>query len=129
LRGLAYLYLVRFFENVPVMTEDNMDEFEATNVGTTDAVWSLIFQDFEFARTNLPPNYSGDDVGRATAGAAQTMLVKAYISYAGKPWNKTEYWRMAATEAKSVIDNASYGYDLEEDYERVFMLDNEHGVE
>src|SRR5690554_148926 len=42
LRGLAYLYLVRFFENVPVMTEDNMDEFEATNVGTTDAVWSLI---------------------------------------------------------------------------------------
>lgn len=129
LRGLAYLYLVRFFENVPLITEENMDEFEATNVGTTDAVWSLIFADFEFAKANLEPKYTGDDVGRATSGAAHTMLVKAYISYAGKPWNKTEYWSQAATEAKAIIDNASYGYDLEEDYEQVFLLENEHGPE
>lgn len=129
LRGLAYLYLVRFFENVPLITEENMDEFEATNVGTTDAVWSLIFADFEFAKANLEPKYTGDDVGRATSGAAHTMLVKAYISYAGKPWNKSEYWSQAATEAKAIIDNASYGYDLEEDYEQVFLLENEHGPE
>src|SRR5690606_10309178 len=51
------------------------------------------------------------------------------ISYAGKPWNKTEYWSKAASEAKSVIENASYGYNLEEDYERVFLLSNEHGPE
>lgn len=129
LRGLAYLYLVRFFENVPLMTEENMDEFEATNEGTSDAVWTLIFQDFEYAKANLENIYAGNDVGRATAGAAQTMLVKAYISYAGMPWNKTEYWSKAASEAKSVIENASYGYNLEEDYERVFLLSNEHGPE
>jgi hypothetical protein len=129
LRGLAYLYLVRFYENIPLMTEENMDEFEATNEGTSDAVWQLIFDDFEYAKGNLKVKNTGADVGRATAGAAQTMLVKAYISYAGRPWNKSEYWNRAVTEAKSVIDNAAYGYDLEEDYERVFLLENEHGPE
>src|SRR5690606_11871525 len=74
LRGLAYLYLIRFFENVPLITEENMDEFEATNVETTDAVWTLIFQDFEFAKANLEIKYTGNDIGRATTGAAHTML-------------------------------------------------------
>lgn len=129
LRGLAYLYLIRFFENVPLITEANMSEFEATNVGMADKVWELIFSDFEYAKANLKAKNTGENVGRATAGAAQTMLVKAYISYAGKPWNKTEYWSKAATEAKSVIDNAAYGYNLETNYERVFLLSNEHGPE
>lgn len=129
LRGLSYLYLIRFFENVPLKTEENMGEIESSNEGTSDAVWALIFEDFEYAKNNLNPKNTGADVGRATAGAAQTMLAKAYLSYAGKPWNKSEYWSKAAQEAKSAIDNSAYGYDLEEDYERVFLLENEHGPE
>ena len=129
LRGLSYLYLIRFFDNVPLKTEENMDELEVGNEGTSEAVWQLIFDDFEYAKGNLKPKYTGADVGRATSGAAQTMLTKAYLSYAGKPWHKTEYWSKAAQEAKSVIDNAAYGYNLEEDYERVFLLENEHGSE
>src|SRR5690606_28932929 len=129
LRGLAYLYLIRFFENVPLKTEGNIDEIESSNEGTSDAVWALIFEDFEFAKNNLNPKNSGGDVGRATAGAAQTLLAKAYLSYAGKPWLRSEYWSKAAEEAKSAIDNGAYGYDLEDDYEKVFSLDNEHGPE
>ncbi len=129
LRGLAYLYLIRFFENVPLKTEENMAEIESSNEGTSEAVWTLIFDDFEYAKNNLNPKNSGVDVGRATAGAAQTMLAKAYLSYAGKPWNKSEYWSKTAQEAKSAIDNSAYGYDLEQDYERVFLLENEHGPE
>lgn len=129
LRGVAYLYLIRFFDNVPLKTEENMSEIEVSNEGTSEAVWAQIFSDLEFAKSNLRAKNTGADVGRATAGAAQTMLVKAYISYAGKPWLKTEYWSKAAQEAKTVIDNSSYGYDLEEDYERVFLLENEHGSE
>jgi hypothetical protein len=129
LRGLSYLYLIRFFENIPLKTDENMDEIESTNEGTSDAVWSLIFADFEYAKNNLKPKNTGADVGRATAGAAQTLLAKAYLSYAGKPWNKTEYWSRAAQEAKAAIDNSTYGYGLEEDYERVFLVSNEHGPE
>lgn len=129
LRGLSYLYLIRFFDNIPLKTEENMSEIEVSNEGTSDAVWALIFSDFEYAKSNLRTKNTGSDVGRATAGAAQTMLTKAYISYAGKPWLKNEYWSKAAQEAKSVIDNPAYGYGLEEDYERVFLLENEHGSE
>ena len=129
LRGLAYLYLIRLYDNVPLKTEENMTEIEVTNEGTADAVWAQIFADFEYAKGNLKAKNTGADVGRATAGAAQTLLAKAYLSYAGKPWNKTEYWSRAAQEAKSAIDNSAYGYALEANYERVFSLDNEHGPE
>jgi hypothetical protein len=106
-----------------------MNWSQPTNEGTADAVWELIFSDFEYAKNNLKPKYTGADVGRATSGAAQTMLTKAYLSYAGRPWFKSEYWSKAAQEAKSVIDNTSYGYDLEQDYSSVFALSNEHGPE
>ena len=99
-----------------------MTEIESTNEGTSDAVWALIFDDFTFAKQNLNAKNTGANVGRATAGAAQTMLTKAYLSYAGKPWNKTEYWSKAAQEAKAAIDNTAYGYDLENEYEKVFLL-------
>jgi hypothetical protein len=129
LRGLAYLYLIRLFENIPLKTEENLTEINVANQGTADAVWALIFADFDYARQHLPARRTGADAGRATSGAAQVLLVKAYLSCAGKPWHKSEYWSRAAQEAQSVIDNPDYGYDLEEDYERVFLLENEHGPE
>jgi hypothetical protein len=128
LRGMAYLYLIRFFDNIPLVTEETTEIFPA-NVGTSEDVWSFIIADFEYAKANLKAKYTGADVGRATAGAAQTMLAKAYLSMAGKPWSKSEYWSRAAQEAKAVIDNQAYGYSLEADYERVFLLENEHGPE
>lgn len=42
LRGLAYLYLIRFFDHIPYMTEENMSELSPSNVGTDDKVWNLI---------------------------------------------------------------------------------------
>lgn len=129
LRGLAYLYLIRFYDNIPLKTEENMNDLYPSNDGTTDAVWSLIFSDLEYAKGKLKAKYSGGDIGRATSGAAQSILAKAYLSVAGKPWNKSEYWSKAASEAKGVIDNSSYGYNLESNYENVFALSNEHGVE
>ncbi|MDR1939124.1 MAG: RagB/SusD family nutrient uptake outer membrane protein [Tannerellaceae bacterium] len=129
LRGLAYLYLIRFFDHIPLMTVENMSEIEPSNEGTDDAVWQLIIEDFEYAKANLKPKHTGADVGRATSGAAQTFLAKTYLSMAGKPSNKSEYWAKAAQEAKAAIDNTQYGYALEADYERVFLLENEHGSE
>jgi hypothetical protein len=129
LRGLAYLYLIRFFDHIPYMTEENMAELSPSNVGTDDKVWDLIIEDFKFAKTALKPKNTGADVGRATAGAAHTMLVKAYTTLGGKPWNKPEYWAMAAQEAKAIMTNAAYGYNLETNYEKVFLLSNEHGSE
>jgi len=129
LRGLAYLTLIRFFDHIPCMTEENMQDLYPTNGGTDDMVWQLIIQDFEYGVSVLPPKYTGADVGKATAGAAHTMLAKAYLTMAGFPWNKTEYWAKAAGEAKKIMQNSQYGYSLEKDFEKIFLLNNEHGSE
>jgi hypothetical protein len=35
---------------VPLKTEENMAEIESSNEGTSEAVWALIFDDFEYAK-------------------------------------------------------------------------------
>lgn len=129
LRGLAYLTLVRFFDHVPYVTEENMTDLYPTNSGTDEQVWDLIIGDLQYAFSILPPVQTGDNTGRATAGAAQTMLAKAYLTRAGRPWNKQEYWAMAAAELDKIMNNQAYGYGLHEDYNEVFLLANEHGKE
>jgi hypothetical protein len=129
LRSLAYLTLVRFFDHVPYITEANKSDLYPSNANTDDMVWNLIIEDLKFAASKLPPKHTGANVGRATAGAAQALLAKAYLTRAGKPWNKSEYWALAATETKSIMENTAYGYGLLEDYNAVFNLANEHGKE
>lgn len=129
MRALAYLYLVRFFENVPFLTEANMDEIYPNNTNTSDQVWQLIFEDLEFAKGNLKAVYDKSDVGRPTSGAAQVMLTKAYLSYAGRPWYNAAYWEKAVQEADGILNSGNANYDLEELYGDVFALKNEHGKE
>ena len=129
LRGLCYLTLIRFFDHIPCMTEENMQDLYPTNVGTDDAVWQLIISDLEFAISALPAKQTGTNTGKATSGAAQTMLVKTYLSMAGYPWNKAEYWKKAADEATKIMQNSAYGYALEPVFEKIFLINNEHGSE
>ena len=129
LRGLAYLTLVRFFDHVPYVTVENANDLYPSNANTDDQVWELIIADFKYALSILPPVQTGRNIGRATSGAAQTMLTKAYLTRAGKPWNKAEYWPLAADEANKIINNAAYGYGLHANYEDVFTIANEHAKE
>lgn len=129
LRGFAYLTLIRFFDHIPCMTEKNLDELYPSNEGTDDAVWQLIVSDLQYAVSILPAKYKSTETGKATAGAAQTMLAKAYITMAGFPWNKTEYWAKAVEELNKIMQNSQYGYALEPDFEKIFLINNKHGVE
>jgi hypothetical protein len=129
LRGLAYLTLVRFFDHVPYVVVENNDDLYPSNTDTDEKVWALIIDDFKYALSILPPVQTGKGIGRATAGAAQTMLTKAYLTRAGKPWNKQEYWAMAADEANKIINNTAYGYGLHANYADVFTIANEHAKE
>jgi hypothetical protein len=43
-------------------------------------VYALIVSDLQTAMADLPPSYSGSDLGRATSGAATSLLAKAYLS-------------------------------------------------
>ena len=127
MRGLAYLYLIRLFDNVPLTTASEQDNQNLPNMGTSDAVFKQIIEDLTFAESALPDSYTGKDVGRATKGAAQAFLAKTYLTMAGYPWNKTENYALAATKCEDIIKSGSY--DLASNYAMNFKEAGEHNKE
>jgi hypothetical protein len=126
-RGLAYLYLIRLYDNIPFTTSSEQKDQNLPNMGTSDAVLAQIIDDFKFAESILPASYTGKDVGRATKGAAQTFLAKTYLTMAGYPWNKTENYALAASKCEDVIKSGVY--ELDPDYRINFKEAGEHNRE
>ena len=82
LRALAYFDLVRIFGDVPMITT-NLTVEEAYKLGRekTDKVYDeVIIKDLLDADAKLPAKYTGADVGRATKGAAKSLLGKVYLT-------------------------------------------------
>jgi hypothetical protein len=79
LRGLYYFDLVRAFGGVPKVTTTT----PPTKVprSTAGEIYDLIISDLEYAITKLPEKsaYGPDDAGRATKGAAKSLLAKVYL--------------------------------------------------
>ncbi|WP_298533094.1 RagB/SusD family nutrient uptake outer membrane protein [uncultured Algibacter sp.] len=80
---------------------------------------TMIIPDLEFAKDNLPQTWDGNDIGRATWGAATTMLGKVYL------YNKE--WNQAASLFKEVIDSDVYA--LTRDITDNFWHENEFNEE
>lgn len=120
LRALAYFNLVRMYGKVPIITQET-DSFEDIREprAPVDSVYAQIIRDLENAEQVLPESYNADNQGRATAGAAKTLLAKVYLT--------RERWQEAADKAKEVIDSGKYG--LFEDYAHVFLPEFENGKE
>lgn len=109
LRGLYYFNLVRYFGDVPLVT--NAETVQDAMIPRTpkEEVYSQIISDLEFAEQNLPIEHKDADMGRATKGAAKILLGKVYL--------RRENWSMASTILGEVVENeGQYGYGLFEDY-------------
>lgn len=87
LRAFDYWYLLNLYGNVsagekggiPLITEmPDLDNLLVNQVPAAD-VWAQIISDLEMAETMLPPSWSGDDLGRATSGAATALKGKSYL--------------------------------------------------
>ena len=120
LRALYYFNLVRWFGDVPFVT-DYTDNVEGLNLERTDKdkVYDLIISDLSQASEDLSVSYSGENIGRATKGAALTLLGKVYLT--------RENWSNASNTLKEVIDLGQYS--LYENYEEVWDISNENGKE
>ena len=121
LRALFYSDLVTFFGEVPlVLTELNPSEYQQPP-STTVALWSQIEKDLTEAITDLPikSEYSYNDKFRASKGAAQALLGKAFL-YQQK-------YDQAAAQFQAVIVSGEYG--LIADYSQVLRKDEEFGLE
>ncbi len=121
LRGYFYFQLIKTFGGVPLITHPlNPDEYCQPRA-TMEACWAQIEKDLGDAADVLPEKsaYGAADMGRATKGAANALLAKAYI-YQSK-------WSDARDRASLVIN--SLEYDLEPNYADNFKLSHENGIE
>lgn len=136
LRAYYYFRLVRVFAGVPITTEviDNSDSWGVPRA-STEQVYNLILEDLTKANYMLPVRsvMKAEDLGRATKGAAQAMLLKVNLYMASPYWNKqlTEdaatYYAAAKQWGDSII--ASGEYSLCPNYEDNFTLAGENGPE
>lgn len=82
MRALGYFDLVRIFGDVPMITT-NVSVEESYKIGRekTDKIYTeVIIKDLLDAEAKLPTKYTGADVGRATKGAAKSILGKVYLT-------------------------------------------------
>lgn len=120
LRALAYFNLVRMYGAVPILTQEteSFDDIDKPRA-PVDSVYARIIRDLEDAQQVLPVSYNADNQGRATVGAAKTLLAKVYLT--------RQQWQQAADKAKEVMDSGTYA--LFEDYAHVFLPEFENGKE
>ncbi|SHF19329.1 Starch-binding associating with outer membrane [Fodinibius roseus] len=120
LRALTYFNLVRMFGKVPIITRETKS-FEELNKprAPVDSVYAQITRDLEQAEQVLPVSYDNANEGRATVGAAKTLLAKVYLT--------RERWQDAAEKAQEVMNSGTYS--LFEDYRHLFLPEFENGRE
>lgn len=124
LRALMYFNLVRIYGDVPLVTKVISNPQEGYTYGREAAakVYEQIISDLVAAEASLPYTYAASDKGRATKGAAMSLLGKVYLTQ--------KQWALAAQKLKQVIDETAQNkYQLLPSYASVFGITTENNPE
>lgn len=124
LRALFYFRLVQTFGGVPLITEVtdiNQIDADVLSRKSKEVCYAFIEEDLQFAIDALPlkSEYPASELGRATKGAAQTLLAKVSM-YQQK-------WQEVADLTDAVI--LSQEYDLTPNYEDIWKEIGENNIE
>ena len=119
LRAYYNFELVKWFGGIPMKVDSRFQLGDETSIPRSSAeeVYALIEADLIYATENL--SYTAPQTGRATKGAAQALLGKAYL-YQDK-------FSLAANVLDNLIINGPY--DLVTDYDSIFENAGENGIE
>ncbi|MCF8233887.1 MAG: RagB/SusD family nutrient uptake outer membrane protein [Bacteroidales bacterium] len=134
LRAYFYVEQVRFFENIPLLTEtikgpSGYDQEQ----NTPKEVYDQIASDLVDAIDALPEVIPPAEAGRISKWAAEALLARVYLFYNG-------IYASELNAGETVVDRAvalqyledliqNSGHDLFEDYRMNFKLAGEFGVE
>lgn len=132
LRAFIYFDAVRVYNGTPLLLESSTDIEFLKNVhrATPEEMYEAIINDLLFAMDALPESWPAAELGRITKGGAAAMLGKVYLTMAGYPLNKTEYYEKAKTVLADFVDNKKYGsYELEKEYADIFDDKKAPGIE
>ncbi|MDR2683871.1 MAG: RagB/SusD family nutrient uptake outer membrane protein [Prevotellaceae bacterium] len=140
LRAMYYFKLVRVFGGTALVTKPLTLESEWRQPrAKMEDIYTQILKDLEFANANLwkKEDYALSDLGRATKGAAQAMLLKVNLYRAG--WTKAgfmqgnpdQYYAAAKLYGDSLVNNqaATGAYSLFPNYWDSFKIAGENGQE
>ncbi|GAC1650639.1 MAG: RagB/SusD family nutrient uptake outer membrane protein [Gemmatimonadaceae bacterium] len=118
IRALLYFNLEVLYENVPLITQPAVAG-DRPATATPAQIWAQIEKDLTAAVAVLPASYGGSDVGRATKGAAQSLLGKVYL--------QERKWTEASGALAPVISAATY--DLVPNYGDNFNAAGKNNIE
>lgn len=121
LRALMYFNLVRSFGDVPLVIKEVKDFQEGYEYGreSVDRIYEQIVADLQVAEVDLLNRYTGADVGRATIGAAKSLLGKVYLT-------RSQY-SLAVSKLREVINAEVYG--LMDNYADIYSISNKNHKE
>jgi starch-binding outer membrane protein, SusD/RagB family len=120
LRAYSYFNLVALWGKVPLIT--SYDSTLATDYpqrAATADVWAFVEKDLTDAATNLPVTYPTTQLGRATRGAANSLLGRVYMF--------EKKWAAAQTILSTVVSSATYS--LDPSYDNLFGVNNQNSPE
>ncbi len=126
IRAFHYYHLVKMYGGVPLELESNTADPGKTRKprSTEKEVYDQIVKDLETAAANLPDSYGSAGINkvRATKGAANAMLAKAWAQRSDRDYSKVLQYCNA-------VISSSAGYALMANYVDVFDGNHDYNSE
>lgn len=88
---------------------------------TEEEMRAFIVNNLTEAAQVLPYRYESGDYGRFTKGLANTLLLKYYM--------RVKDFENAEKIGKELVENKNYGYEIEDDYYKLFSLEGKENAE
>ncbi len=134
LRAYFHFELVRFFENVPLLTATLKGPSEYNQPqAKPEEVYNQIALDLTEAMEVLPATISASEAGRVSKWAAKALLARVYLFYNGVYGKELKAGDVTIDRANVVaqLDDliANSGHDLLQNYEDNFKTIGEFGIE
>ncbi|RAV28935.1 RagB/SusD family nutrient uptake outer membrane protein [Sinomicrobium soli] len=109
LRGFMYFQLVKNWGDVPLRlsSEISLDELQSQRA-PKEEVYQQIEADMLQAIAYLPPASAVKSAGRINKGAAQGILARIYLNWAGYPVQDTSKFEKAAEQAWAVVSGGEH---------------------
>ena len=132
IRALYYFHLVRLFGGVPLLVKEvaGPEEASTPKKASVAEVYAQIIADATDAAANLPATYSSNETGRATKGAALTLLGDVYMTMKDYP-KAVSTLQQVVTLNYSLVDNYADNFDpaKKNNTESVFAVQYNSGIE
>lgn len=109
LRAYYYFELTVCYGEIPLhLKVETLEELQSPAL-SQDSIFRQIEQDCLAAAPDLPDATHGPDLGRASKGAALSLLAKTYLFHSSLP----NHYQLAAQYAQQVVDSKQYSLTKE----------------